>query len=92
MKSSGVFVKIYDTIVGFIPRIHLADKILLKPEKHFRKGDFFLNAFEEGQLCSLMCCFQAFTSPAISFFLICYSFILTLVLMVLFISRPSLEV
>ncbi|EJD75660.1 S1 RNA binding domain-containing protein [Loa loa] len=35
----GLFVKIYNSIPGFIPKIHLSDKLITRIDKHFAVGD-----------------------------------------------------
>uniref|UniRef100_A0A0R3RVQ9 S1 motif domain-containing protein n=1 Tax=Elaeophora elaphi TaxID=1147741 RepID=A0A0R3RVQ9_9BILA len=37
--AKGLFVKIYDSIPGFIPQIHLSDKLITQIDKHFAIGD-----------------------------------------------------
>nr|CRZ23505.1 Bm2236 [Brugia malayi] len=37
--DKGLFVKIYNSIPGFIPKIHLSDKLITRIEKHFVVGD-----------------------------------------------------
>ncbi|CAG9531341.1 unnamed protein product [Cercopithifilaria johnstoni] len=37
--AKGLFVKIYNSIPGFIPKIHLSDKLITRIDKHFVVGD-----------------------------------------------------
>ncbi|KAM3724009.1 Protein RRP5 [Dirofilaria immitis] len=37
--TKGLFVKIYNSIPGFIPKIHLSDKLITRIDKHFSVGD-----------------------------------------------------
>ncbi|VDN03170.1 unnamed protein product [Thelazia callipaeda] len=39
VSSKGLYVKVYDTIHGFIPKIQLSDKLITQINKHFFVGD-----------------------------------------------------
>ncbi|OZC11410.1 hypothetical protein X798_01266 [Onchocerca flexuosa] len=66
--TKGLFVKIYNSIPGFIPKIHLSDKLITRIDKHFSVGKkttlstksykFYFAVFNGDNLCGkieLMC-------------------------------------